>query len=143
MFLLENISFLFFVNLFILVSTRSHMNVLDGELETCSLSPMTGFTRTGKCETNEQDYGTHLICATVNKKFLDYTKARGNDLSSPNPWFPGLKPGDNWCLCVSRWAEAYKDGAAPPPVLKATHKNTISYLKRLDLGLNDLKKVQP
>lgn len=104
------------------------------------MSPLTGFTRTGKCETNAQDYGTHLICAQVTEQFLNYTKSRGNDLSTPTSWFPGLKPGDNWCLCVSRWIEAYKDGAAPPPVLNATHQQSLAYLKRHNLGLDDLKK---
>ncbi len=79
-----------------------HQNVLDGSLEVCSTNPMTGFTRTGKCETNEYDQGTHLVCATVTKEFLEHTKALGNDLSTPRSYFPGLKPGNNWCLCVNR-----------------------------------------
>ena len=120
-----------------------HRNVLDGELETCSLSPMTGFTRTGKCETNEYDYGTHLVCAKVTQQFLTYTKSQGNDLSTPTSYFPGLKPGDNWCLCVYRWVQAYKDGVAPPPVLNATHHATLDYLKQYNLNLGDLKRVQP
>ena len=116
-----------------------HSNVLDGELEVCSVAPLTGYTRTGYCETNEYDQGTHLVCAKVTKEFLSYTKARGNDLSTPNAYFPGLKPGDNWCLCVRRWAEAYQAGAAPPVQLGSTHSATLSYLRRYNLGLEDLK----
>ena len=74
----------------------AHKNVLETELETCNLSPLTGFTRTGKCETNSQDEGTHLVCAKVTQEFLRYTKKKGNDLSTPRSWFPGLRPSDNW-----------------------------------------------
>jgi uncharacterized protein (DUF2237 family) len=102
---------------------------------------MTGFTRTGKCETNRWDYGTHLFCAKVTKEFLEYTKSKGNDLSTPRSYFPGLKPGNNWCLCVFRWYQAYKDGFAPPPVLNATHYETLNYMKRFKLTLADLKKI--
>lgn len=115
---------------------------MDRELEPCSMSPLTGYMRTGKCETNEWDYGTHLLCAKVTKEFLEYTKSKGNDLSTPSSWFPGLKPGDNWCLCVGRWAEAYKDGKAPPPVLSATNKHALKYLKKYNLDLDDLKKIK-
>ena len=110
-------------------------------MQICSTSPMTGYTRTGKCETNEDDHGTHLLCAKVTDEFLNYTKSRGNDLSTPRSYFPGLKAGDQWCLCVSRWAEAYNDGVAPPAVLQATHANTLDYLKRYKISLDDLKRV--
>ncbi len=96
--------------------------------------------RSGYCETNEYDYGTHLICATVTEEFLKYTKAKGNDLSTPHPpSFPGLKNGDNWCLCVSRWAQAYNDGINMNVVLSATHRNTLDHLRNFNLTLQDLQ----
>lgn len=110
-------------------------------LEICSIAPMTGFTRTGKCETNQWDHGTHLICAKVNEKFLEYTKSKGNDLSTPRSWFPGLKDGDNWCLCVFRWVQAFRDGSAPPVLLNATNKESIKYLKRLNVDVKDLSNI--
>ncbi len=99
-------------------------NVLGKTLETCSTSPMTGFFRNGCCETGSQDVGTHVVCAQVTEEFLTYTQQQGNDLSTPMPMFdfPGLKPGDRWCLCVSRWKEALDSGVAPPIVLAATHE---------------------
>ncbi|CAF0962208.1 unnamed protein product [Brachionus calyciflorus] len=100
---------------------------------------MTGFTRTGKCETNDQDQGTHLVCSRVTDKFLNYTKSKGNDLSTPTSWFPGLKNGDQWCLCVFRWYQAFKDGAAPPVVLKSTNKEALNYFEQLKVDINDLK----
>ena len=104
--------------------TTNAKNVLGEILETCSTSPMTGFFRNGCCETGTQDVGTHVVCAQVTETFLTYTKAEGNDLSTPMPMyeFPGLKPGDRWCLCVSRWKEALDAGVAPPIVLSATHE---------------------
>ncbi|KAM3108090.1 DUF2237 family protein [Phormidesmis sp. 146-33] len=99
-------------------------NVLGGTLESCSIDPMTGFFRNGCCETGPQDVGTHVVCAQVTDDFLSYTKSQGNDLSTPMPMyeFPGLKSGDRWCLCVSRWKEALNAGFAPPIVLSATHE---------------------
>jgi uncharacterized protein len=99
-------------------------NVLGDQLEICCTSPMTGFFRNGCCETGLQDVGTHVVCAQVTEEFLAFTKAQGNDLSTPMPLFefPGLKPGDKWCLCVSRWKEALDAGFAPPIVLSATHE---------------------
>ncbi len=99
-------------------------NVLGGILESCSIDPMTGFFRNGCCETGPQDVGTHVVCAQVTDDFLEYTKLKGNDLSTPMPMyeFPGLKSGDKWCLCVSRWKEALQAGVAPPIVLSATHE---------------------
>lgn len=98
-------------------------NVLGGALETCSTDPMTGFFRDGCCHTGAGDFGVHVVCAQVTEAFLTYTKAQGNDLSTPQPIynFPGLKPGDRWCLCAARWKEAYEDGVAPPVVLESTH----------------------
>ncbi|MEN0004724.1 MAG: DUF2237 domain-containing protein [Bacteroidota bacterium] len=102
-------------------------NVLGGPLQTCCTSPMTGFYRNGKCETGPEDRGIHVVCAMVTKEFLEYSKAQGNDLMTPNPYyrFPGLKPGDGWCLCASRWKEAKNAGVAPPVILASTHENAL------------------
>lgn len=125
----------------LVASNQLHKNVLGTNLETCSLSPITGFTRTGRCETHSHDYGTHLVCAQVTREFLEYTKSRGNDLSSPRGrWFPGLKPANRWCLCVFRWYQAYVSGVAPPVVLNATHHNTLGYIKRYGMNLTDLSR---
>ncbi|MDJ0800667.1 MAG: DUF2237 domain-containing protein [Calothrix sp. MO_167.B12] len=99
-------------------------NVLGEKLGVCCTSPMTGFYRNGCCETGPEDIGTHVVCAQVTQEFLTYTKSQGNDLSTPVPMydFPGLKPGDKWCLCASRWQQAWQDGMAPPVVLSATHE---------------------
>ncbi|MDX1976192.1 MAG: DUF2237 domain-containing protein [Pseudanabaenaceae cyanobacterium bins.68] len=110
----------------------STKNVLGDDLEICCTSPMTGFYRDGKCETGSQDLGRHLVCAEVTADFLAFTKSRGNDLSAPSFSFPGLKPGDRWCLCVSRWQEALAAGVAPPVVLAATH---IATLEQVSLDL--------
>ncbi|MBZ8180956.1 DUF2237 family protein [Oscillatoria salina] len=105
-------------------------NVLGGKLETCCTSPMTGFYRDGKCNTGAGDMGAHIVCAQVTEEFLTFTKNRGNDLSTPMPMynFPGLKPGDRWCLCASRWQEALEAGVAPPVVLAATHASALEYV---------------
>ena len=110
-------------------------NVYGTELITCSVEPMTGFYRNGCCETGPQDLGTHTVCAVMTEEFLTYTKARGNDLSTPVPAynFPGLQPGDRWCLCASRWAEAYKAGMAPLLILEATHEKTLDYVSLEEL----------
>ncbi len=107
----------------------SAKNVLGGELKVCCTSPMTGFYRNGKCETGSQDRGLHIVCAEVNAKFLAFSQERGNDLSTPLPMydFPGLKPGDRWCLCASRWREALDAGFAPPIILKSTHEEMLKY----------------
>ncbi len=97
-------------------------NVLGGVLETCGRDPMTGFYRSGCCETGPDDFGVHVVCAVVTQEFLEFSKARGNDLSTPRQGFGGLKPGDPWCLCVMRWTEAERHGVAPPIVLAATHE---------------------
>jgi uncharacterized protein (DUF2237 family) len=100
------------------------LNVLGGPLATCSVRPLTGYFRTGCCETAADDFGSHTVCAEVTAEFLDFSKSRGNDLSTPMPayGFDGLKPGDRWCLCVSRWQEALEAGRAPHVVLAATHR---------------------
>jgi len=110
-------------------------NVLGDKLEVCCTSPLTGFRRNGKCETGRNDLGTHVVCAQVTEKFLAFTKAQGNDLTTPLPAydFPGLKPGDGWCLCASRWKEALNAGVAPPVILSATHEKAIDSVRLQDL----------
>lgn len=115
-------------------------NVLGTELEVCGCEPMTGFTRTGFCETGPQDVGSHTVCALMTEEFLAFTKAQGNDLSSPRPqWgFPGLKPGDRWCVCAARWEEARQAGAAPPVLLAACHERALE-----SVALDHLKAHAP
>ncbi|MEJ6480812.1 DUF2237 domain-containing protein [Nostoc punctiforme UO1] len=112
-------------------------NVIDGNLEVCCNSPITGFYRDGFCRTGGQDFGSHVICAQVTSEFLEFTKSRGNDLSTPVPDFnfPGLKPGDRWCLCASRWQEALEAGVAPPVILSATHARALEVV-----SLDELRK---
>ncbi|MGB5509902.1 DUF2237 family protein [Robiginitalea sp.] len=103
------------------------LNVLGGELQSCCAQPLTGFYRDGQCRTGPEDTGTHVVCAIMTEEFLSFTRSKGNDLSTPIPYynFPGLKSGDRWCLCVSRWRQAYLEGLAPPVVLEATHKKAL------------------
>ncbi|MGB3511012.1 MAG: DUF2237 domain-containing protein [Microcoleaceae cyanobacterium] len=103
------------------------LNVLGEKLEICCTSPVTGFYRNGFCQTGPLDLGSHVVCAEITQEFLEFTKARGNDLSTPIPEysFPGLKEGDRWCLCVSRWKEALDVGVAPPVILSATHQKAL------------------
>lgn len=112
-------------------------NVVGGPLETCCTAPMTGFYRDGKCNTGGGDFGAHVVCAQMTEEFLAFTKLQGNDLSTPVPafQFPGLKPGDRWCLCASRWKEALDAGMAPPVVLAATHASALEYA-----SLDELKQ---
>jgi hypothetical protein len=110
-------------------------NVLGGALQTCCHEPKTGFYRDGYCRTGPGDHGLHVVCAQVTQEFLDFSRARGNDLITP-VWeygFPGLKPGDRWCLCVTRWAEALAAGCAPPVVLEASHASALEYVDLADL----------
>ncbi len=102
-------------------------NVLGQPLQQCGCNPMTGFYRDGFCETGARDLGSHTVCAVMTEEFLTFTKKRGNNLSTPAPQFnfPGLKSGDRWCLCVSRWKEAYDAGVAPPVILEATHERAL------------------
>lgn len=104
-------------------------NVLGGLLATCSNNPLTGFYRDGCCNTGAEDMGRHLVCAEMTAEFLAFSKLRGNDLSTPRPEyrFPGLKPGDRWCLCVMRWVEACQAGVAPRLDLDATHANALRF----------------
>lgn len=98
-------------------------NVLGNSLDACSLEPLTGFMREGDCRMPPSDQGRHGVCAQMTHDFLNFTRSRGNDLTTPNPLagFPGLKPGDRWCLCTDRWSEALENGVAPPVILAATH----------------------
>ena len=108
---------------------NTELNVLGTALKPCCTSPTTGYFRDGFCRTIQEDSGTHIVCAIVTKDFLEFTKAQGNDLSTPIPqWnFPGLKEGSKWCLCVSRWLEAERAGKAPFVVLEATHQKALDY----------------
>ncbi|QJR15838.1 DUF2237 family protein [Usitatibacter palustris] len=105
-------------------------NVLGGDLLACCFDPLTGFHRDGSCRSAEEDLGTHIICARMTAEFLQFSRARGNDLSTPVPEarFRGLKPGDRWCLCVLRWVEALDAGVAPPIILEATHESALEFV---------------
>jgi uncharacterized protein (DUF2237 family) len=111
------------------------MNVLGTSLQTCCTDPITGYYRDGFCRTGAGDVGTHVVCAQVTAEFLEFTQSRGNDLSTPRFNFPGLKPGDRWCLCASRWQEALEAGVAPPVVLESTHAMAVEHV-----SLEDLKR---
>ena len=115
-------------------------NVFGEELESCSTNPMTGFFRDGCCRADAQDVGMHLVCAEVTEEFLEFSKATGNDLSTPNPDFdfPGLKPGDRWCVCALRWKEAMDNGVAPPVVLTSTHQSVLELISIEDLKRHSL-----
>jgi uncharacterized protein (DUF2237 family) len=110
-------------------------NVLGAELESCCTSPLAGYYRNGRCDTGADDVGLHVVCARVTAEFLAFSKARGNDLSTPVPEFdfPGLEPGDQWCLCAGRWKEALAAGVAPPVVLAATHEAALEIVSLADL----------
>jgi uncharacterized protein len=114
---------------------NTNQNVLGSELQTCCTAPLTGFFRTGVCVTGPQDLGTHVVCAQITTEFLTFTKSQGNDLSTPVPVnnFPGLNPGDKWCLCATRWREALQAGVAPPVDLAATHSTALKFVSLSDL----------
>src|SRR5208283_3564727 len=105
------------------------LNVLGTDLQPCSVDPLTGFYRDGCCNTGGEDLGVHTVCVQLTADFLVFSKAVGNDLSTPRPeyGFAGLQPGDQWCLCASRWQEAFEAGAAPKVVLAATHRTTLEW----------------
>ena len=113
------------------------LNVLGGELMTCSLDPLTGFYRNGCCDTGSEDAGVHTVCIQVTAEFLEFSRMKGNDLSTPLPQhgFAGLAPGDRWCLCAARWTEALEAGMAPKVILEATHARTLEWA-----DLSDLKR---
>jgi uncharacterized protein (DUF2237 family) len=108
--------------------TESARNVLGGPLQPCNFDPNTGFFRDGHCHTCAQDHGSHTVCAIMTAEFLAFSKSRGNDLTTPMPQyeFPGLKPGDQWCLCAGRWLEAYEAGKAPRVDLDATNESALT-----------------
>ena len=110
-------------------------NVLGTELQSCSTEPMTGFYRDGCCRTGPDDLGLHLVCIQATEEFLEFSQQVGNDLSTPNPMyaFPGVQPGDRWCLCAARWKQALEAGLAPPVVLEATHISTLEFVDLEDL----------
>ena len=111
----------------------SQKNLLGQPLEPCSMTPRTGFFRTGCCETDDSDRGRHVVCAEMTAEFLAFSASRGNDLSTPRPGFPGLAPGDRWCLCAARWLEAYEADVAPPVHLAATHEAASEIVDRAAL----------
>lgn len=113
-------------------------NVLGGKLQSCSTTPLTGFTRSGCCETGPGDVGSHTVCAVMTAGFLAFSKASGNDLSTARPeyGFPGLQPGDRWCVCAPRWQEAFLAGQAPRVVLDATHMAALMHCELDDLRAN-------
>jgi uncharacterized protein (DUF2237 family) len=112
------------------VELTSGRNVLGGPLRACSFDPLTGYFRDGCCRTRGEDEGLHVVCARVTQEFLDYSLSLGNDLVTPRPqWrFAGLKAGDRWCVCATRWLEAWKAGAAPPVVLEATNEKALELI---------------
>ena len=109
------------------VAAEPDVNVVGGELRPCSYDPVTGFFRNGCCSTGPEDVGGHTVCAVVTEEFLEFSRLAGNDLSTPRPefGFAGLRPGDRWCVCASRWLEAHRAGCAPPVVLGATHARAL------------------
>ena len=116
-------------------------NVLGGLLQMCSVSPMTGFMRNGVCHTGPHDLGSHTVCAQMTEAFLDHALQQGNDLVTPVPEydFPGLKPGDRWCVCALRWLEAAEAGVAPPVILDATHERALRKVALADLQYHALR----
>jgi hypothetical protein len=117
-------------------------NVYGDKLQPCGSDPITGYTRTGTCETGPADRGSHTVCAEVSDEFLIYSRAMGNDLISPVPEydFPGLVPGNRWCLCVLRWKEALEAGVAPPVVLESTHEKALRHVSLEQLQQHAVKK---
>jgi uncharacterized protein (DUF2237 family) len=121
----------------------ARLNVLGEPLATCSEAPLTGFFRDGCCNTSPEDLGSHTVCVRVTGDFLEFSKSRGNDLITPMPefGFPGLQPGDQWCLCAARWQEAFEAGVAPRVVLTATHAAALKIVRLADLKRHALDLV--
>jgi len=119
------------------MSQTKPLNVLGEPLETCGTDPETGFYRDGCCHTGPDDFGNHTVCAVVTEAFLEYSARMGNDLMTPRPEFsfPGLQPGDSWCLCAGRWQQAFEAGCAPRVKVQATHQKALEVC-----GLEDLKR---
>jgi uncharacterized protein (DUF2237 family) len=113
------------------MTEKIQLNIFSEEIEDCSCDPMTGFFRNGCCETSDHDAGSHTVCALMNKEFLEFSSSRGNDLINPVPAFnfPGLNPGDRWCLCANRWLEAYGAGAAPHIIARATNIKALEIIE--------------
>ena len=112
------------------MSEEDQLNIFNEPLEACSFDPVTGFFRSGCCETSEQDIGSHTVCAIMTEEFLKFSKSKGNDLSTAVPAFdfPGLNSGDRWCLCAARWLEAYEAGSAPSIIARATHRRALEII---------------
>lgn len=125
------------------MSEQQAKNVLGGALVPCSHDPLTGFFRDGHCHTCQEDYGSHTVCAQMTEAFLTFSVSRGNDLSTPNPryGFPGLKPGDRWCVCAARWREAAEAGVAPPVILESTHERALEVIALADLEYHALQNA--
>jgi len=142
---------LFFAAIFIAITTEvmsdGQKNVYGRSLAPCCYDPMTGWYRDGFCKTDNRDYGVHTVCAQMTEQFLRYTKDNGNDLSTPRlPHFPGLRPGDRWCLCVSRWKEAFMAGIAPKVVMSATHEKALQVATLAQLSsqaVQDINETSP
>ena len=118
-------------------------NVLGGALKACCYAPKTGYFRDGYCRTDDNDHGRHVVCAEMTVAFLEFTKEQGNDLSTPRPefGFPGLKPGDRWCLCALRWKEAWEEDVAPPVILEACESSALDIIPLKALQENAIKAV--
>ena len=119
---------------------QRQLNVFGEPLATCSDSPKTGWYRSGCCETDPTDHGSHTVCALMTAEFLEFSRSRGNDLSTPRPefGFPGLRPGDRWCLCAARWQEAFIAGCAPRVNLRATHQRALDVVALVDLKAHSI-----
>jgi uncharacterized protein (DUF2237 family) len=115
-------------------------NVLGTELRCCCEFPVTGFYRDGYCRTGPGDAGLHTVCARMTEAFLEFSRSHGNDLMTPQPHFPGLNPGDRWCLCVTRWKEALDAGVAPPVDLEATHSSAVEFVDLVELLAHGIAK---
>lgn len=124
------IYFIVIIFISVMAASATNRNVIGGVLQCCCNSPKTGFFRDGYCKTGPMDFGSHTVCAVMTPEFLTYTREQGNDLSTPVPayQFPGLRPGDKWCLCAGRWLEAYEAGCAPAVVLEATHEKALEII---------------
>ena len=119
------------------------VNIFDEPIEECCSNPITGFFRDGFCHTDELDRGLHIVCSLINDEFLDFSKSRGNDLSTPRPEFnfPGLKEGDRWCLCAMRWQEALEAGVAPRVFLESCHQKALEFVNLEDLEQHAMHRL--
>ena len=125
------------------MSKAEVINIFGDKIEACCHDPVTGYFRDGFCNTDEHDFGIHVVCAEITEDFLTFSKAMGNDLSTPRPEFnfPGLKEGDRWCLCALRWKEAYDAGVAPRVYLESCHLNALSYVTKEQLEEFAVNKI--